>query len=321
MYIHNHYKYFMLVAEKLNMSGVARDSFISHQCVSTYIRQLEEKLNVKLFHRRPSLSLTREGEILRDALQQIRIIEDGITSKLTEDKNVHRKIRIGILSSRYSTLVQLLLPKYKNMYPNVEIEVIGDFSNALEAKTANGNLDLFIGHGRSEAKTIDSVNLISESYYLLICDTLLRRYFNVAYPNCIASFMSGINLAAFAHVPFILHPHPSRVRRMIDNISVEKHFDINVSIQMNSTEMFPQLCHQQLGTSIISQMFFPQIREINNKPGNGERLYAFPVIDLIGLKSEIFISFIKQKYIPVHRRDFIKLSEDIFSAYKDMTFL
>jgi DNA-binding transcriptional LysR family regulator len=317
----NHYKYFMLVAEKLNMSEVAKNSFISHQCISTYIRQLEGKLNVKLFHRRPALTLTREGEILRDALQQIRIIEDGITSKLTEDKNVHRKIRIGILSSRYSTLIQLLLPKYKNMYPNVEIEVVGDFSNALEAKTANGNLDLFIGHGKSEAKTIDSVNLISESYYLLICDTLLRQYFSVSYPNCIDSFMKGVNLADFAHVPFILHPHPSRVRRMIDNISIEKHFDINVSIQMNSTEMFPQLCHQKLGACILSQMFFPQIREINNTSDNSKRLYAFPVIDLVGLRSEIFVSFIKQKYIPVHRKDFIKLSEDIFSEYKEMTFL
>ena len=58
------------------------------------------------------------------------------------------------------------MPRYKTLYLNVEIEIVGDFSNILEAKTMNGNLDLFIGHGKSEAKALSSINLLSESYYL-----------------------------------------------------------------------------------------------------------------------------------------------------------
>ena len=311
----NRYKYFMLVAEKLNMSDVARDSFISHQCVSAYIRQLEDKLKVRLFNRKPTLSLTREGEVLRESLQRIRIIEDGLLSQLAEEENTHRKLRIGVLSSRYTTLVELLVPRYKNLYPDVEIEVVGDFSNTLEAKTVNGNIDLFIGHGRSASKTLSSVNLLNESYYLMINDTLLRSFFENSYPACATAFRRGIDMFDFQYVPFIMHPHPSRLRKIIDDIALAKRFEINISLQTNSTEIFPQLCHHGIGACVVSQMFFPIVQNINNNAPKSKYIHVFPVNDLANIKGELYISFIRQKYTPAFQTNFIKVAKEVFSEF------
>lgn len=308
----NSYKYFLLVAEKLNMSDVARESFISHQCVSAYIRSLEGRLNVRLFNRKPVLSLTREGEILMESLQRIRIIEDGFLSQLAEDENIRGKLRIGIISSRYTTLVELLIPEYKKLYPNVEIEIVGDFSNVLEAKTMNGNLDLFIGHGKSEAKALSSINLLNESYYLAINDSLLRQYFGDSYPSCISTLSEGVDLENFKTVPFIMHPHPSRLRKIIDEIALAKGFEVNISLQANSTEIFPHLCRHGMGACIISQMFFSAVRNINGSSPKSEYIHVFPSNDLSGIKGELYISFIKHKYTPSFQKNFIKMTRDIF---------
>ena len=315
----NSYRYFMLVAEKLNMSDVARESFISHQCVSAYIRNLEDRLKVRLFNRKPSLSLTREGEVLMESLQRIRIIEDGLLAQLTEEENIGRKLRIGILSSRYSTLTELLVPRYKKLYPDVEIEIYGDFSNVLEAKAANGNIDLFIGHGRSTAHALTSVNLLSESYYLMINAAMLKKYFADSYPACVENFRTGVDLLDFKDAPFILHPHPSRLRKIIDEIAHEKRFEINVSLQMNATEIFPHLCRRGIGTCIVSQMFFPVVRELNEKSTEDEYIHVFPVNDLADIKGEMYLSFVKQKYAPSFQTNFIKMAREIFDEFRRET--
>lgn len=316
----NSYRYFMLVAEKLNMSDVARETFISHQCVSAYIRRLEGQLKVRLFNRKPNLSLTREGEVLMESLQRIRIIEDGLLSQLAADENLHRKLRVGILSSRYQTLVELLVPRYKKRYPEVEIEILGDFSNILEAKTVNGNIDLFIGHGRANVKTLSSINLLNESYYLIVSDALLRKHFGDTYSDCLPSFRRGVDMADFRNVPFIMHPHPSRLRKIIDDIARAKRFEIGLSLQTNSTEIFPQLCRSGMGACIVSQMFFPIVRSLNETSAREEYIHVFPVNDLRDIKGEMYLSFVRQKYTPSFQTNFVEMACEAFAELQAETF-
>ena len=169
------YVIFMKVAETQNMSQVAKDVHISHQCVSSHIKILEGKLGVKLFRRRPKLTLTREGEALLNAVHQIYNIEERIFEELKEtNARFHGRIKIGIPLSRYNILVPLLLPEFKRIYPNVQVEIQSDFSNILEGKTINGELDLFIGMGNIDSVYLSKISLFEESFYLMIIDNLLK---------------------------------------------------------------------------------------------------------------------------------------------------
>jgi DNA-binding transcriptional LysR family regulator len=309
----NHYKYFLQVAEKMNMSEVARESFISHQCVSTYIRQLEDKLCVKLFNRYPKLSLTKAGETLLEALQRIRIIEDGILAELTENSNVRGVMRIGIPSSRYNTIVPLLLPNFKNAYPDVDVEAVSDFSNILEMKAINGSLDMFIGAGQVGSESLTVVHLVHESFYFMISDALLKKFFQERYLDCLSAFQKGADLREFRHVPFILTPPPSRMRKTIDALAAKNNFELNIVFQSNNIEIFPLLCQKGLGACVTSQMFFPLICSLNSTV-HSDRLHVFPLNDLLGYRSSLYLAYNKQKYTPAYQKYFIELAKDAFSV-------
>ena len=53
-----HLRYFLMVAEELNITRAAERLYISQQSLSNHIGNLERELDVKLFTRSPKLSLT-----------------------------------------------------------------------------------------------------------------------------------------------------------------------------------------------------------------------------------------------------------------------
>ena len=59
-----HLKYFLMVAEELNITRAAERLYISQQSLSNHISNMERELDVKLFTRSPKLSLTYAGGLL-----------------------------------------------------------------------------------------------------------------------------------------------------------------------------------------------------------------------------------------------------------------
>ena len=57
-------KYFIAVADSLNITQTAKNMYISQQALSNHISKLENNLGVKLFERTPSLNLTRGRQIV-----------------------------------------------------------------------------------------------------------------------------------------------------------------------------------------------------------------------------------------------------------------
>ena len=90
-------KYFLLVAEELNITRAAERLYISQQSLSNHIANMERELDVKLFTRSPKLSLTYAGELLVDTATQIL---DLHTQYLTKVGDISRHymgvLRLGI---------------------------------------------------------------------------------------------------------------------------------------------------------------------------------------------------------------------------------
>ena len=55
-------EYFLITVEEMNFTRAAGRLYISQQALSSHISRLEEEYGIRLFERRPALSLTPEGE-------------------------------------------------------------------------------------------------------------------------------------------------------------------------------------------------------------------------------------------------------------------
>ena len=92
----NNYKYFLVLSEELNISNAAKRLFISHQCLSKYLKGLEQRYDVSFFNRKPKFTLTAAGKIMLDTLRQIELSEQNLENQLSdlkEDRTGHHSSR------------------------------------------------------------------------------------------------------------------------------------------------------------------------------------------------------------------------------------
>ena len=119
----NNYQYFIALCEELNISKAAERLFISHQCLSKYLKNLEQTYNVTFFERTPRLSLTAAGRAYLEMLRQVQFLENNLENQLSDIRQARKGlIRFGTTEGRFRILVPSLLSEFKRIYPEVKLE-------------------------------------------------------------------------------------------------------------------------------------------------------------------------------------------------------
>ena len=117
-----HLKYFLMVAEELNITRAAERLYISQQSLSSHISNMERELNVKLFTRSPKLALTYAGDQLVQTATQIIDLYSQYLSKVGDiNRHYLGVLRVGISHTCGLALLPDILPLFTPQYPDVQV--------------------------------------------------------------------------------------------------------------------------------------------------------------------------------------------------------
>ena len=75
-------KYFLVVAEELNMAKAAQKLYVSHQNISQHIRNLEKQYGTQLIIRKPRMELTAAGRELAATLANVQVLENQLRLRI-----------------------------------------------------------------------------------------------------------------------------------------------------------------------------------------------------------------------------------------------
>lgn len=113
-----HLKYFLMVAEELNITRAAERLYISQQSLSNHISNMERELDVKLFTRSPKLSLTYAGGLLVETATQILDLYSQYQTKVGDiNRHYLGMLRVGISHTCGLALMPDILPKFRQEFP------------------------------------------------------------------------------------------------------------------------------------------------------------------------------------------------------------
>ena len=309
------YDYFILVAQELSISKAAQKSYVSHQCMSQYIKKLEDEFGVKLFYRTPHLSLTQEGQIMLDSLLSMRVIEDNLKAlSQTSDYSCRGRILLGVPDSRHDIIIPYLLPRFRQHYPQVQVKIDCDFSSELERKTENGLLDMFINIGHIKSPRLTTVKLLEETFYLVISRPLLEECFGENAAAMAGKWQQGACFTDLTSVPLILNPPGSRLRQKIDHVLDEKRLQLNIVLESNKNGSFAELCQRNYGAYIAGDMFLPSIRRQNSLSGGEAGLLYFPLecLNDHAASNDVLLAYHTGRYFLPYQKDFINIIKDHF---------
>lgn len=118
-------KYFLAVAQELHFGLAAKKMNISQPPLSMQIKQLEEELEIKLFKRSSrSVELTPQGEYLKNEVTKLlNNLEASIKSAQKIARGDLGILRIGFVAIVTQSKFPLVIRKYKEIYPDVQIEI------------------------------------------------------------------------------------------------------------------------------------------------------------------------------------------------------
>lgn len=119
---------FLLIAEHRSFRGAAKVLGVSPSALSHTIRNLETKLDVRLFNRTTrSVALTEAGEqLLRRIRPALTDLEDAVNEAATARDRPSGSIRISAAEAGARPIIQNVLPAFLQRYPDIHVEFVVD---------------------------------------------------------------------------------------------------------------------------------------------------------------------------------------------------
>jgi len=141
-----HLRYFVAVAEEVNIHRAAERLHISQPPLSVAIQQLEEELQTPLFTREGrNIHITKAGEFfLIEARHILTQVEQSCFQTKQVGEGKAGLIKIGFISSSVTGILQQLVSQYKKLYPDVQIDLKQYSGDRVINKISNKEIDVGI---------------------------------------------------------------------------------------------------------------------------------------------------------------------------------
>ena len=297
-----HLKYFLTVAEELNITRAAERLYISQQSLSNHIGNMERELGVKLFTRSPKLSLTYAGELLVGTATQILELQSQYMSKVGDiNRQYMGVLRVGVSHTCGLALLPDLLPKFHKEFPLVEFSLYEGNSTQLEDALAHGRTDLIICFQPITIKDVVTVPLTEQRLVLVVPKNFTDRRFGDSAPDIRERFSRKADISAFQGEPFVLIKRGNRTRSIVDQYFSRYYFKPNLILETENTVTTLAMAQAGVGATICPELF---LRALPAPTPGAPGVDLFPLTDpstfgtlAAGYRQSRFLSHFGERFI------------------------
>ena len=278
------YKIFYEVALAGSISGGAKKLMISQPAVTQAIHNLEDELGGKLFIRIPKgVIFTNEGrELFEYVSMGIKYFVNGANkfSSLKElDSGV---INIGATTTISECFLLPYLKRFRELYPNIVINIVNDLSDNLISLLRNGSVDIvFTSYSDFKYKDV-SINYICELNDMFFVGKGYKKNFD--------SFEDIVNDG------ILVNKRPSVTRVNFDIFMDKNAIDYVPKMEIVSHGLLVNLVKNNFGVGLLTKEFVEN--EIDRN-----LFYVEPVINIpkrkLGyvLKNDFCASFAIKEFV------------------------
>lgn len=235
----------LTVCERGSFTRAAEDLSLTQPAVSHHIRQLEQDLGVRIFHRkRGELVLTEQGKLVVKYARRMAALYEKLRRDLADAARQLTTLRVGITHTAESGLAAEVLAKYSAVNEGVNITIVTETINNLYEMLSNYEIDLAIVEGRISDPIINAVMLDTD---YLVCVTsnnnpLARR--------------SMVTINDLRRERMILRLPDSGTRNLFVSTLESMGLDIgdfNVVLEVDNIATIKDLIRKDMGISILAR--------------------------------------------------------------------
>ena len=306
-----HLRYFLMVAEELNITRAAERLYISQQSLSNHISNLERELDTKLFTRAPKLSLTYAGEQLVDTATQILDLHSQFLIKVGDiNRHYIGTLRLGISHTCGLALLPDVLPKFRAEFPNVEVSLFEGNSTQLEDELSHRRVDLIICFQPIIMEGTQTVPLTDQRLMMVVPRAFTDELFGAQADAMRMRFAAGADITAFRHSPFILIKKGNRTRSIVDAYFTRCSFKPKLVLETENTVTTLATAQAGMGITICPELF---LRAQPTASPSADKVDVFPLADPSTL-SKLVAGYRQDRYLPHYAERFVEITRQTLAS-------
>ena len=273
MFRWRHYVY--EVYKEKSFSKAAQNLYISQPSLSARIKKIEDTLGVPLFDRSTTpLRLTESGEVYIKAAEEIMQIEQQVENyinNLTTLKTGHLSVGASNLFAAY--VLPSLITKFKESYPDIDIQLTEGNTTQLELMLSNNSIDFVIDNYNYDSNQYSKELYCSENILLAVPKTFGVNKELLDYQLSLTQIKNESNTLALSEsvplkklsqIPFILLTPGNDSRTRADKLCREAGFRPNIVLELNQQSTAYMAASTQLGATFISDTLVMQLPSFEN---------------------------------------------------------
>ena len=251
----NDLKYIVTIADEGSITKASNKLFVAQPSLSLCIKRIEENMRLKIFNRVGNgLALTKDGEFFCAYARRI-LNEYNALIRLKDDLNNLNggKLSIGVTESLAPLVIPMVFVKFRDEYPEVDVEFIEDNSLSLENKLISGEIEAAFMHFPIINQSLYSTDFKSDRYVLYMRKSCIhhKKAFKVEGDDNL-----HINLKYLRNEPFAMTVTGGKTRSFYDSIFNCAGFTPNVVYRTQSMPTLQSLVEADYCSAIIPEHYF-----------------------------------------------------------------
>ncbi|MVB09592.1 HTH-type transcriptional activator CmpR [Caprobacter fermentans] len=282
-----HFKIFVAVCDRLNMTAAAKSLFMSQSAVSQAIAELEKYYGVRLFERlTKKLYLTSAGEnLLGYARHMVRMNEEIENSMKTLAGS--GSVRVGASVTVGASVLPHLILRYRQANPAVEVEVFEDNTARIEKRILRDTTDIGLVEGETASQDLITLPFLTDEL-VLVCGREHRF-----------AALRSVAPDELEREPFIIREEGSGTRKTFEDGMKAKGLSFHAGWVCNNADTIKAAVAEGLGVTVISR------RAVESEVNRG--LLCIREIEGIRFFRQFRMIVHKNKYLTAAMRRFMDL--------------
>ncbi len=232
---------FLEIVRLKSFSKAAQTCFRTQPAISAQVRQLEQELNTSLFDRLGTrIQLTPAGEIFREYAEQILELRRRAQISIDELDRVPRgELVIAANEANCIYVLPGVFSGYKERFPNVQLHVDRSYGSRVVQAVLENQADFGITQLPVQEKKLEVVPIYTDEIKLIVPAGHPLAKKKVVLPKDLLKD------------PLLL-PRAGKTRSRLNNWLELVEDDIQVSMELDSTEMMKRFVRAGLGLAFLA---------------------------------------------------------------------
>lgn len=287
------YRIFLHTAQQGNFTKAAQALHITQPSVSYAIRQMEEELGVKLFHRlSKGVELTEEGRSLLAYVEpSFALLESG-EQHLTSLKQLSEgELRVGASDSLIKHLLLPYLNAYHQLHPNVRIRLSNGKTPVLAERLKEGQLDCALVHVPLQDDQLE-IRPIAKLQDCFVVGEAYRAYAD-----------EDLSAAELLTIPLLMLSPGSSTRIFVEQWFAAKGCTVKPDMELGSMDLLIEFARLGYGAAFVTRSFIEEdLRQerlfelrLQDTPAPRDIGLAYRKGDRLSIAAERFVQIVLSK--------------------------